>query len=255
MTDDPDDPLVALESIQGELERLLRRLAPGQWTLPTPAPGWSVRDQVAHLADTEEIAHDTVIGGPRAFAAVVAAHRDAESVTEAGCRRGRELDFDRLLAWWSTAARRTRTLLCGLSADARIPWGLGMGRADFVRARLMEHWAHGLDIRAALPVSDDVSDDEAALPHVAVLGYRTLPYALARAGIARRSGHTLRMVLTRSSGDLLELGPADATDLLTGPLDSWCRVAVRRARSGDHRRLTASGPLAELARDHARAYL
>ena len=53
------------EAEQRELEALLRDLADPEWSRPTPAAGWDVRDQVSHLADTEELAHDTATGGVR----------------------------------------------------------------------------------------------------------------------------------------------------------------------------------------------
>src|SRR5690349_2764705 len=44
--------LTVLGRVQSELHTVLRGLDGGGWNLPTPAPGWTVRDQVAHLADT-----------------------------------------------------------------------------------------------------------------------------------------------------------------------------------------------------------
>ena len=38
----------------------------------------------------------------------------------------------------------------GKLETTRIPWGIGMGRPAFVTARLMETWAHGLDVHAAV---------------------------------------------------------------------------------------------------------
>ena len=60
---------------QDELRGLLASLADEDWTHPTPAAGWDVRDQVSHLADTEEWAVDTLTGGPRAINEVVAERR------------------------------------------------------------------------------------------------------------------------------------------------------------------------------------
>ena len=34
--------------------------------------------------------------------------------------------------------------------SARVAWGIGMRATSLVSARLMETWAHGLDVRAAL---------------------------------------------------------------------------------------------------------
>ena len=59
------EPVAELHAEQAELQTLLGKLPAESWLLPTPAAGWDVRDSVSHLADTEEIAHDTASGGPR----------------------------------------------------------------------------------------------------------------------------------------------------------------------------------------------
>jgi uncharacterized protein (TIGR03083 family) len=39
--------------LRGELTVLLASLPDGDWTLPTPCPGWSVHDLAAHLLGVE----------------------------------------------------------------------------------------------------------------------------------------------------------------------------------------------------------
>ena len=39
-----------------DLRATVERLGPDGWTRPTPAPGWSVATQVAHLLWTDEVA-------------------------------------------------------------------------------------------------------------------------------------------------------------------------------------------------------
>jgi uncharacterized protein (TIGR03084 family) len=244
-----NEALAALAALHASLARLLHGLTAEQWDAATPAEGWTVRDQVAHLADTDEVARDTIVDGPRTFKNAVSGHPDAESFTAEGCRRGRGLTTDELLRWWTSAAKGCREALAG--SNARVAWGLGMSTLDFTRARIMEHWAHGLDISEAVAGPETIAP---VLPQVARLSAATVPYALARAGIRRPAGHTLRFVLT-ARDESLELGDPDATDLVTGPIDAWCRLAVRRPRPGDRSSLSATGPLADLALTHARAYL
>ena len=45
-----------LESETAVLQQILDGLTDEQWTWPTPAPGWSVTDQVSHLAHSDEVA-------------------------------------------------------------------------------------------------------------------------------------------------------------------------------------------------------
>ena len=63
------------------LWELVRGLDPDAWLAPTPAWGWDVRDTIAHLADTDEMAVDTATGGPRALAAVAAQSTSPEDTT------------------------------------------------------------------------------------------------------------------------------------------------------------------------------
>lgn len=64
------DPTVLLAGLRAEgdlLEELLRELPAQDWDLPTPAEGWAVRHQVAHLAWTDQAVH-SAIEDPQAFA-------------------------------------------------------------------------------------------------------------------------------------------------------------------------------------------
>lgn len=249
----------ALDDLAAEEQALglvLASLRVSDWDRPSAAAGWAIRDQVAHLADTEEIAADTLTGGPRAFARAVAGYQTAERFTAAGCRRGHGLPPGELISWWTRSSARTRELLADRDGADRVAWGLGMSAQSFAAARLMEHWAHGLDISDALgrPVAE-----VPRLRHVAALGLATLRYALARAQVRWPAGRTLRLELTGADGSRQDFGAADATDVLRGPLIVWCRAAVQRTAvltaGGVTAGLEPDGELAELAASHARAYL
>ena len=237
---------------QQDLYDLLVGLDDAEWLLPTPAAGWDVRDQVSHLADTEEVAYDTMTGGPRTLNEDVKRFASGDEFTEAGCERGRKMAPAEVLDWWSKGAERVRSTMAGLDQSARIPWGLGMGWRAFVTARLMEHWAHGLDIRAAV---DRPGEDTDRLQHVAWISSRAVPYALGVAGVKAPEGRTLRFELTGPSEQVWAFGPEDATDVIAGPAGQWCRLAVQRIGLEDAPDLTADGPLAALALHHARAFL
>ena len=50
----PKDPTVAaLGEVWTSLGDLLAELDDAQWRLPSPLPGWSVQDNVAHIVGTE----------------------------------------------------------------------------------------------------------------------------------------------------------------------------------------------------------
>jgi len=240
------------EAEQRELDALLRELTDAEWATPTPAAGWDVRDQVSHLADTEELAHDTATGGTRQINVEVERYPSGDAFTLAGCVRGRAMTPAEVLEWWTGAAARNRAALRALDPDTRVPWGLGMSLRAFGAARLMEHWAHGLDIRAAV---GRPAADTRRLHHVAWIGARALPYALTVAGVEPPPGRTLRFDLVDPEGAEWSFGPLDATDRIEGPMGEWCRLAVQRVDRAGTKALRSEGSLADLALENARAFL
>ncbi|MGW6533309.1 maleylpyruvate isomerase family mycothiol-dependent enzyme [Streptomyces venezuelae] len=231
---------------------LLAEVTDRDLDLPTPAAGWAVRDQIAHLADTEEVAADTVLGGPRAFAEAVRPYRNADDFTAAGVARAADRDRDSLLAWLVRGQDATLAALESVGPDARVPWALGLSARDFARARLMESWAHAWDLERALGLPERMAPRSR---HVASLGYDTLPFALRRARVKAPPGRSLRLELDAGPLGRWVFGPADATDRVTGPAEAWLKTATRRDLPAAPRRLAARGPLAELAVAHAKAFL
>jgi len=247
---DVREAVAELAAEQESLEAVLRSLTPEQWRTPTPAAGWDVRDSVSHLADTEEIAHDTASGGPRQLNAEALSFSSPEAFTESGCEKGRAMDPADVLEWWVRGAVRTRKFLEAMDPKDRVPWGLGMSARSFASARLMEHWAHGLDIRAAVGVEPNVT---VRLRTVAWLIVRAFPYAFRVAKREQPAG-TLRVDLA-FDGDTWTFGPDDADSRITGDAGEFCRVGVQRMKLADTSTLKAEGELAEASLQVARAFL
>jgi uncharacterized protein (TIGR03084 family) len=157
-----------------------------------------------------------------------------------------------VLEWWRAATKRTRSALQSANIDRRIPWGLGMSWRAFVTARLMEHWAHGLDIGTA---AGRVTPDTERLQSIGWLGYASLRYAFVVAGVVAPAGRSLRIEVAGPNGEDWCYGPDDATDTIRGPAGVWCRRAVQRISVEQASELTVDGPLAALAVRHARAFL
>ena len=239
-----------LEQEQRELAAVVDALDAGDWLAPTPAWGWDVRDTIAHLADTDEMAIDTAQGGPYAINDLAARAASGADVTFHGVLRGRRLAGREVGAWWERTSRAERTMLRELPPDARVPWGIGMRTPSFVTARLMETWAHGLDVRTALGVP---AVDTDRLAHVAWLATRALPYAYSVAGIPPPDA-PLRVELSLPSGAPWRFGPEAAADRITGSAGDYCRVFVHRRRPADTN-LVIEGDAARAAIAVARAFL
>jgi uncharacterized protein (TIGR03084 family) len=252
MTGDATVDLVEdLAAEQDALVAVLEQIEPDDWFRPTPAWSWDVRDTVAHLADTDELAVDTCIDGPRALAKVAATCASSEDLTLLGVLQGRRRPGPEVLAWWSRAQIAERDVLAALDPQMRVPWGLGMRPPSFVTARLMETWAHSLDVHAALGLEPADTD---RLRHIAWIGVKALPYACSVAGVTPPDG-PLRVELTLPSGARWTFGPDDAPDRIAGPASEFCRVFVQRIPASAAPGLVASGDGAELALRVARSFL
>ena len=93
------------------LDRVLARLAPEQWDIPTHAPGWLVRHQVAHL---------TVFDGTAALAMTdVDAFRRTRISEPDYLREASGKPPSQLLAEWREASRA----LCQRAASVASPAG------------------------------------------------------------------------------------------------------------------------------------
>jgi uncharacterized protein (TIGR03084 family) len=240
-----------LEAEQATIAAALAGITDDDWLRPTPSWSWDVRDTVSHLADTDDVAMDTMAGGPRALGVVSSGCASSEDVTYLGVMRGRKLRGAEVLAWWQDSSARERAMLRALEPGRRVPWGIGMSPPAFATARLMETWAHGLDVYAALGV-EPVDTDR--LAQVAWIATRALPYAYSVAGLPAPAT-PIRVELTLPSGATWENGPADAANRISGPAGEYCRVFVQRLPLVKATGLRAEGEAAVDALRVARAYL
>jgi uncharacterized protein (TIGR03084 family) len=243
------DAVAELKAEHDDLDAILSTLSRDGWATRTTPEGWDVRDQVSHLADTNEICVDTIEGGPRPLNETALSFSTPEAFTASGVERGRAMEPEEVHAWWRTSALANRDALLARDDRDRVPWGLGMSARMMATARQMEHWAHGYDIRRALglpPTTD-------RLRSVAFLTLRAVPYGISHAKATQPPG-TLRAELT-CDGETWRLGPDDATDVITGDALEFCVLGIRRITRAQTTTLKANGPLAETALDNLRAFL
>ena len=252
MVSDGIDVLVDdLAAEQQSIVDAVTSITEDEWLSPTESWGWDVRDTISHLADTDDIAVATCVGGLRSLGSLIEGCVSPEDLTLLGVMIGRKMPGRDVLQWWERARTREQDALRDLDPNTRVPWGLGMRPPSFVTARMMETWAHGLDVRSALGIPDVDTD---RLAHVAWLAVRALPYAYMVAGIDMPTT-PLHIELTLPSGKEWVHGPSDAPDCISGPAGQFCRVFVQRMRASDASELKADGIGAALALSVARAYL
>jgi uncharacterized protein (TIGR03084 family) len=241
-----------LEEQHAQLQALVSALDADGWLTPIPGWQWDVRDTVAHLADTDAIAIDTMTDGPRSLNRTAVNALSSDDVILAGVRRGRRLSGPTVGQRWIEVSARERARLRACDPADKVPWGLGMRATTFSVARLMETWAHGLDLRAALG-NDEVASP-ATLRMIAAMSFRALPYAFRHAGVVA-GPPAVDVELAAADGSVLTLGTPDAPDRIHGDLEQFCRIFVQRLQPADAHQLVATGDGAVAVLAHARAYL
>jgi uncharacterized protein (TIGR03084 family) len=220
-----------------DLEGFLR---PAVWDVPTPADGWTVRDQITHLAYFDDAAV-RAMSDPERFRAEAREETDRGMSADRLVAESRSLPGEEALAWFHRARGRLNETLAAADPAVRIPWyGPDMGLVSFATARLMETWAHGQDVVDGIGAVRKPSD---RLRHVAEIGVRALPWSFTVHDRPRPQA-PVRVELTLPGGDPWTAGPEEAADVVRGTALDFCLVVTQRRHPADVD-LAVSGPVAE----------
>jgi len=219
-------PIVAdLRAESDDLDALVAALPPDAWATPTPAPRWTIAHQIAHLLWTDRVAL-TAVTDETDFADVLSlAAADPAGFVDAGAEELAATPPADLLADWRVTRRRLHEALLTVPAGRKLPWfGPAMSAASMATARLMETWAHGLDVADALGVDRTATGRLRSIAHI---GVRTRDYAFIVNGLAPPSEPFL-VELRGPDGDTWSWGPPDATERVTGSAEDFCFLVTQR---------------------------
>lgn len=136
---DPVAPILDdLRDESAEVDRLVAELDDTSWSLATPAAGWTVAHQIAHLTWTDT-ASLLAVTDEAAFADEAAKALAApDSFVDEGAEAGAVLPPGLLLARWREGRERLRRALRSVPAGARFPWyGPPMSAPSMATARLI----------------------------------------------------------------------------------------------------------------------
>lgn len=230
-----------LRAESDDLDGLVAALTPDRWATPTPAPGWTIAHQIAHLLWTDRVALLSVTD-EAGFAAVLAqASENPSGFVDAGAEELAALPPAELLADWRATRKALHDELLTVVDGRKLPWfGPPMSAPSMATARLMETWAHGLDVADALGVARTPT---ARLKSIAHIGVRTRDFAYVVNGLTPPA-EPFHVKLSAPDGSVWTWGPEDAEQFVTGAAQDFCMVVTqRRARS--ELDVAATGPDAE----------
>ena len=244
------DPIQALTAECDELDDVLAGLGEEQWELATPAPGWTIAHQVAHLTATFRMA-GIAASDPDAYPGPMR-KMDQDFTTRVANSLSQYLSDPPhvLFVRWQTERTAAVKALASVPADQPVPWLVGpLPPVVLTMAGIMEAFAHGQDITDALGIRRTRTD---RIKFLVAFAVRTWDFGY----LARnepRPNVDFGFDLTAPSGAQWQFGPQHASQRISGPAEDFCLLVTRR-RHRDDLALTAVGPDAEHWLDIAQAY-
>jgi len=225
-----DEVLADLWAESAELDLLVGGLAADGWATPTPAEGWTVAHQIAHLVWTDEAAHLAATDPDEFTATLKQAMESPTSYVDEGATEIATLPPAELLIHWRQTRVELADALKAVPAGEKLLWfGPPMSPTSMATARLMETWAHGQDVADALGITRQPSS---RLRHVAHLAVRTRNFAYLLNDRTPPSAE-FSVELQGPDGQQWSWGPEDADQRVTGSALDFCLLATQRRHRDD----------------------
>ncbi|MEU6077414.1 TIGR03084 family metal-binding protein [Micromonospora sp. NPDC047074] len=244
------DVITALAADGDEVDRLVADLSDAQWQLPTPAVGWTITHQMAHLTATFQLA-GLAAADPDGFMAMASGlgpDFNANVVAAMAPHLGDSPST--LLAKWRRQRAETERALAAVPAGQLVPWLVRPLPAPVLAAAgMMELFGHGQDIADTLGVRPTRTD---RLRYLVEFAVRTWDFGY-QARKLTPPDTELSFDIVAPSGAHWQFGPQDATNRVSGPAEDLCLLVTRR-RHRDDLGLSATGPEADHWLDIAQAY-
>ncbi|MDG4793441.1 TIGR03084 family metal-binding protein [Micromonospora sp. WMMD1082] len=233
-----------------ELDEIVARLDDADWDRPTPAPGWTVKHQVAHLAATFRLAA-MATAQPEAFQNLLTQlGDDFDANVNAALQPYLAAPPQALLGRWRAERAAAEGALAKVAPEHLVPWLVRPLPAGVLAAAgMMELFAHGQDIADTVGVRPHRTD---RIRHLVAFAARTWDFGYLVRGIDPPT-QPIRLDVTAPSGAQWTFGPSDATQSVSGPAVDLCLLVTRRRHRADTA-LVAHGPDADRWLDIAQAY-
>jgi uncharacterized protein (TIGR03083 family) len=239
----PEEIIAGLEEVWSATAQVLGELPPDAWDRPTDCPGWSVRDQVAHVIGTELGLLGTP-SPPPPDPMPDHVHNPIGASNEAWVDPRRDVPGTEMLAEFLDVTNRRLAELRAMPAErwAALGWS-PVGEApyaEFMHVRIMDCWVHEQDIRRALDRPGDRGGrgEQVALDRLTsslgfVIGRRVAP-ADGTTVTVELSGpmpRELALAMQDRRAKVIEEIPAVPTVSISMPAEHFVRLACGRETS------------------------
>lgn len=210
---------------QSLVDALVNDLTDEQWQTPLPdVEMWNIKDAIIHIAFFDYAATKLIAGEAEDLVALSQAESGEDQYVRA--TKFHHLTGPEVLSWWREVRTRLVNQLYDKNPKDRVPWapGLPMSAKSLASARLMELWAHSVDIYDALGIDPVVKD---RITSTLFLSWQARPNAY-RINNLEMPDTPMYLELTLPSGELWAKGDPGAQNYIKGSAKEWALVAIRR---------------------------
>lgn len=228
------NPLTVLEDFRDEcvqFRAMVADLTPSQWDSDTPAQGWTIRNQVAHLAFVYNLAA-TAASDPEQFAELTApvAKVGLQGAVDHGVEVNSAGSPAEVLNRWDASVSTVTRALSSKDPHDVVPWLVNPLPVHVLTAAgMLELFAHGQDVADALDATPKRTD---RLGHLVDFVHRTRDFGYLVNDL-QPPNTDLRFEVVLPSGTLHSAGPADASQVIRGTAESLVLVAAKRRHPED----------------------
>ncbi|WP_019849639.1 TIGR03084 family metal-binding protein [Desulfitobacterium sp. PCE1] len=209
---------------QSLVDTLVSDLSEEQWLKPLPVEMWNIKDAIIHIAFFDYAANKLMSGEAEDLVKLA----DAESGQDQYVRATsfHHLTGAEVLSWWREERTRMAASFYEKNSKDRIPWapGLPMSAKSLASARLMELWAHSVDIYDALGLEPVVRE---RITSTLFLSWQARPNAY-RINDLEMPATPIYLELILPSGEIWAKGEPSAENRIKGSAKDWALVAIRR---------------------------
>ncbi|MDR3659173.1 MAG: TIGR03084 family metal-binding protein [Mycobacterium sp.] len=214
-----------LSAESADLDQLVAELPADGWARPTPAEGWTIAHQIAHLWWTDRVAVVSVTAEDAFGELLTEAWKNPLGFVDEAAEELSRTPPAELLAQWRATRNVLHDSLLTVTDGRKLPWfGPPMSAASMASARLMETWAHGVDVADALGVRRQPT---ARLRSIAHIGVRTRDFAYS-VNEQTPPAEVFHVELSTPDGGVWTWGPDDAAQRVTGSAEDFCLLVTQR---------------------------
>jgi uncharacterized protein (TIGR03084 family) len=217
-----------LASEHDDLDKIVCDLSDEQWLTITSFNGWTIKDEIGHLAyfdDKARLAVTDPAGFNKHLEEMINGFTNFDDHMEQTLEKPRAMSPAELMKWWRDERAIMIDALEKLDPKERIPWyGPPMGGKSFITARLMETWAHGQDVADTLGVKREPT---IRLKHIAHLGFKTYGWSFKNRQIEAPEVN-VQVELESPDGEVWQWGEKTDENCIRGLAEDFCLVVTQR---------------------------